>query len=233
MTRAERLYALVDLLRGARSPISAARLARELEVSTRTIERDLRSLQHSGVPIYADRGVRGGYSILREYSLPPLNLSVAESVAVLAGLGVLESSPYRAAARSARAKILAVVAAEGRTRLQDALTTIRVVDAPLSEAGSAPLDALAAAVEARRVVRLRYRSEDGRAETVRDVETLGLLRGDDSWMLVGWCRLRSGIRGFHLHRIASAAVTDEVPPPRDPALLEADLARWPIRTLAG
>ncbi len=69
--RAERQYALVDLLRAARRPVSAARLAREFGVSTRTVERDIASLQVAGVPLYADHGVAGGYSILREYSLPP------------------------------------------------------------------------------------------------------------------------------------------------------------------
>lgn len=78
MRRAERLYALVDLLRGSRRPWSAARLSEEFEVSKRTIERDIQSLQLAGVPIYADYGVSGGYSILREHSLPPLNLSVPE-----------------------------------------------------------------------------------------------------------------------------------------------------------
>ncbi|GLY29250.1 HTH domain-containing protein [Kineosporia sp. NBRC 101731] len=110
MKRAERQYALVDLLRGARRPWSAARLAAEFGVSSRTIERDIGSLQSAGVPIYADHGAAGGYSILREYSLPPLNLSAAESLAVLAGLALLESSPYQGAARRARAKIVAVMA---------------------------------------------------------------------------------------------------------------------------
>ena len=99
MRRAERLYALVDLLRGSRRPLSAARLSEEFEVSKRTIERDIQSLQLAGVPIYADHGASGGYSILREHSLPPLNLTVPESLAVLAGLGLLENSPYGAAAR--------------------------------------------------------------------------------------------------------------------------------------
>jgi len=62
MRRAERMYALVDLLRGSRRPLSAARLSEEFGVSKRTIERDIQSLQLAGVPIYADHGVSGGYS---------------------------------------------------------------------------------------------------------------------------------------------------------------------------
>lgn len=233
MKRAERLYALVDLLRAARAPRSASRLAREFDVSTRTIERDIRSLQLSGVPIYADQGVQGGYSILREYSLPPLNLTASEAVAVLAGLAVLESSPYLAAARTARAKVQAVVADDSRAHLDDALASIRIVDPSRAHQEAVPLESLRDAVDGRRVVHLTYRSADSDDTTVRDVETMGLLRGDDSWMLVGWCRLRSGIRGFHLDRITAVTITDEVNAPRDPALLEADLARWSIRDVAG
>jgi proteasome accessory factor B len=129
MKKAERLYALVDRLRGAHQPVSAARLSEEFEVSKRTIERDIQSLQVAGVPIYADHGVSGGYSILRDYSLPPLNLTAPESLAVLAGLGLLETSPYAGAARLARAKIFAVIAEERLAPLQNALASMRVIEA--------------------------------------------------------------------------------------------------------
>jgi predicted DNA-binding transcriptional regulator YafY len=237
MKRAERLYALVDLLRAARAPMSAARLSREFGVSTRTIERDIQSLQLSGVPIYADLGAAGGYSILREYSLPPLNLSASESLAVLAGLGLVETSPFGAAARRARAKVLAVVAEDDRGTLDDALSTLHVIDrAPtVTSSPDAPLELLADAIVDRRVVRLDYVSLDvsleGGTPTSRTVETMGLLRGADTWMLVGWCRLGQGIRGFRLERITRLEITDEVALPRDPSLLEADLARWSTRAL--
>ncbi|MGY0388843.1 helix-turn-helix transcriptional regulator [Nocardioides sp. WG-D5] len=241
MKRAERQYALVDLLRGARRPWSAARLAAEFEVSSRTIERDIRSLQLAGVPIYADHGAQGGYLILREYSLPPLNLSAAESLAVLAGLGLLESSPYQGAARRARAKITAVMAEEHRDSVAEMLGMIQVIEPGAPNDGSVPLGMLSDVVTARRVVRLTYRGESaddsadgslgGPVTTVRDVETMGLLRADDTWLLVGWCRLRAAIRGFRIGRIARLEILDEVPPARDPSLLEADLARWPTRRL--
>lgn len=232
MKRAERLYAVVDLLRGSSRPVSAARLSRRFEVSARTIERDIRLLQAAGVPIYADHGAAGGYSILREFSLPPLNLTVPESLAVLAGLGLLESSPYGAAARRARAKIQAVIAEERLPTVQAALSSMHVIDAPGPEAAGVQADLLADALAARRVVRLTYLGEDGVSSTVRDVEPMGLLRGGDSWLLSGWCRLRDGIRGFHLGRITRLEISDEVAPPRDPALLDADLARWPARRLS-
>ncbi|KMO80052.1 helix-turn-helix transcriptional regulator [Mycolicibacterium obuense] len=229
MRRAERLYALVDLLRGSRRPISAARLADEFEVSKRTIERDIQSLQLAGVPIYADRGVAGGYSILREHSLPPLNLTVTESLAVLAGLALLETSPYAAAARRARAKVLAISREDQLAPVDEALATMFVIDSgPPTEAAIALVPE---AIAARRVVRLEYIADDGETHTRRDVEAMGLLRGGDSWLFVGWCRLRHGIRGFHLDRIRHLQITDENFPERDPAVLEADLSRWRTRRL--
>ncbi|KQY09220.1 transcriptional regulator [Mycobacterium sp. Root135] len=229
MRRAERLYALVDLLRGARRPWSAARLSEEFEVSKRTIERDVQSLQLAGVPIYADYGATGGYSILREHSLPPLNLTVPESLAVLAGLGLLENSPYGAAARRARAKVLAISREDQLAPVDEALASMFVIDSP--SPSEAAVSLIPEAIAARRIVRLEYASEDGQTHTTRDVEAMGLLRGGDSWMFVGWCRLRHGIRGFHLDRIRHLEMTGEVFPERDPAVLDEDLSRWRTRRL--
>jgi predicted DNA-binding transcriptional regulator YafY len=233
MKRAERQYALVDLLRGARRPWSAARLASEFAVSSRTIERDIGSLQIAGVPIYADHGATGGYSILREYSLPPLALSAAESLAVIAGLALLESSPYQGAARRARAKITAVMEDEHWTPVQQALGTMHVIEATPASDDVVPLGMLSDAIAARRVVRIAYAGEhDGDPATVRDVETMGLVRAGDAWLLAGWCRLRRAIRGFRIERITGLEILDEVPAPRDQALLDADLEQWPARRLA-
>jgi len=223
------LYALVDLLRGSRRPMSAARLSEEFEVSKRTIERDIQSLQLAGVPIYADQGASGGYSILREHSLPPLNLTVPESLAVLAGLGLLENSPYGAAARRARAKVLAISREDQLAPVDEALASMFVIDA--QSPSEAAVTLIPEAIAARRVLRLDYTAEDGQTRTTRDVEAMGLLRGGDSWMFVGWCRLREGIRGFHLDRISRLEMTGEVFPERDPAALEEDLSRWRTRRL--
>jgi proteasome accessory factor B len=227
--RTERLYALVDLLRGSRRPLSAARLSEEFEVSKRTIERDIQSLQLAGVPIYADHGVSGGYSILREHSLPPLNLTVPESLAVLAGLGLIETSPYGAAARRARAKVLAISREDQLAPVDQALASMFVIDAqPPSDAA---ISLIPEAIAARRVVRLVYTASDGQTHTTRSVEAMGLLRGGDAWLFVGWCRLRDGIRGFQLHRIRHLEITGELFSERDSAVLDADLSRWRTRRL--
>ena len=75
-------------------------------------------------------------------------------------------------------------------------------------------DTVSKAVVTDRVLHLHYVSGDG-THTNRDVEPLGLLRAPAGWSLVAWCRLRAGVRGFRLDRIAAATLTDEYAPPRE------------------
>src|SRR2546430_5885168 len=82
VNRTDRLYAIVELLRATAPRARAARdLADRFEVSVRTIERDVSSLQQSGVPIWATPGPGGGYSVDPSMSLPPLNFSAGEATA--------------------------------------------------------------------------------------------------------------------------------------------------------
>jgi predicted DNA-binding transcriptional regulator YafY len=112
MNRTDRLYALVEELRAvAPRPRSARQLAGRYEVSTRTIERDILALQESGVPIYAETGRCGGYVIDKTLTLPPLNFTAAEVVAIAVSLAREEGTPFASAMRSALRKVLAAAPA--------------------------------------------------------------------------------------------------------------------------
>ena len=112
MNRTDRLYALVEELRArAPRPWPARQLATEYEVSTRTIERDILALQESGVPVYAETGRHGGYVIDKTRTLPPVNVTAAELVALAVCLAGVEGTPFASAARSALRKVLAVAPA--------------------------------------------------------------------------------------------------------------------------
>src|SRR5215470_16343661 len=112
VNRTDRLYALVEELRAvAPRPRSARQLAARYEVSTRKIERDVLALQESGVPIYAVAGRCGGYVIDKTLTLPPLNFTAAEMVAIAVSLARAESTPFASAMRSALRKVLAVASA--------------------------------------------------------------------------------------------------------------------------
>ena len=211
MNRTDRLYALVEELRAAApASRSARRLAERFGVSVRTVERDLRSLQESGVPIWADAGRTGGYTIDARATLPPLGLTVEEALAVAIGLGTLGTSPFRDAARSAARKVTAVLTDD------DARRTARLAQrVHLLESGERVLapTALAGALVRGRVVRLRYRDAAG-AETERLVEPLGSIGKGEDWYLVAWCRLRDGVRAFRGDRVLAVEETDEVAPAR-------------------
>lgn len=128
MNRTDRLYALVEELRAvAPRPRSARWLATRFEVSTRTVERDISALQQSGVPIWVSLGRTGGYALDRSRTLPPLNMTPGEAVAIAVALHRLDDTPFHAAARSALHKLLAVMPAADVTRAEDLAARIHLV----------------------------------------------------------------------------------------------------------
>ncbi|WP_394554064.1 helix-turn-helix transcriptional regulator [Agromyces sp. MMS24-JH15] len=211
MTRTDRLYALVEELRAAAPGRRSARwLADRFEVSVRTIERDIGALQAAGVPIWADAGRTGGYTIDARHTLPPLGLTVDEAFAITVGLGGLATSPFRDAALSASRKITAVLGAEEARRAAALAGRVHLLED--DERGGAP-DRIARALREDSVLRIRYRDAEGR-ESSRDVEPLGFIGKGQDWYLVAWCRLRGGVRAFRGDRVTDAAPTGERPPAR-------------------
>ncbi|WP_116021213.1 helix-turn-helix transcriptional regulator [Thermomonospora umbrina] len=214
MNRTDRLYALVEDLRASAPRLRTAReLAGRYEVSVRTIERDIAALQQAGVPIYADVGRRGGYTLDKAMTLPPLNFTPTEAVAVAAALGRLESTPFAEASRSALAKIVGAMPerdAAAARELADRVRLLRRVDE--EPARISPL--LEQAIVARRVVRIRYEDRDG-AATEREVEPIAAMAGSHCWYLVAWCRLREDTRFFRVDRIQHVALTG-LPAPHRP-----------------
>lgn len=205
MKRAERLHALSETLRrsGSRG-CSAERLAREFEVSVRTIKRDLEALESSGAPIWSRPGPGGGYGLTTGASLPPVSLSPAQAVALMAAVSAAPDAPYADLAAAAVRKILDVLDPGTRSRADDLAGRVWV-NAP-STASRAIRSALEQAMAEQRVVRIRYTSSDG-ATTVRDVEPVLFAATNGRWYLVGWCRLREAMRWFTVSRIERASVT--------------------------
>lgn len=230
MNRTDRLYALVEELRAvAPRPRSARWLARRFEVSTRTIERDLRALQDSGVPVYAEPGRGGGYILDRSSSLPPLSITAAEATALAAGLHALAGTPFTEAARSALHKVLAVMPPQERDRAADFASRVQLIDAGAPPPAVPRL--LQDALADRRVVRLRYADRHGVA-TDRLVEPLGFL-GGEHWYLIAWCRLRDAPRGFRFDRIRQAQALPEQAPHRQVDLAKLDVLGRELTGLDG
>jgi predicted DNA-binding transcriptional regulator YafY len=215
LNRTDRLYALVEELRAAAPGVRTARdLAELFEVSTRTIERDILALQEAGVPIHGAAGRRGGYSIDPDRTLPPVNFTPAEAMAVAVALadGI---GPFAAAGRQARNKVLAAMSSDDLEATRAMAQRVRRYSRPDTiEPPVVPL-AVQHAITANEVVTITYRDRQGE-ETRRQVEPVGVIALDDDWYMVGWCRLRNDARSFRLDRIRRADTTGEPAPVRDP-----------------
>lgn len=222
MRRIERLHAITNHLR-SRSPrtVSAAELAGRFEVSVTTIERDLRSLNDSGVPIYGISGRSGGYALLAEHALRPLQLTAKETAACLAALALMENSPLAESARTAADKLLLALPdpVVGSARGMGLLSVV---------GASVPATALWwDAVREHTLVAIYY-GEDG---APRFVEPYTTLEARGYWYLVGWCRRREGVRGFRTDKIASISDAGERFEPVHGSEVAADLEKWATTTV--
>ncbi|MEF3402990.1 helix-turn-helix transcriptional regulator [Agromyces sp. CCNWLW203] len=206
MKRTERLHALSEMLRrsGARG-VSAERLAREFGVSVRTVKRDLDGLENSGAPVWSRPGPGGGYGLAEGASLPPVSLSPAQAVALMAAVSAAPDAPYADLAAAGIRKILDVLDPRTRARADELAGRVWVNAVP-SPASRAIRSALEEAMAEQRVVRIRYTSREG-ATTTRDVEPVLFASPNGQWYLVGWCRLRNAMRWFTVSRIERASVT--------------------------
>jgi predicted DNA-binding transcriptional regulator YafY len=223
MNRTDRLYALVEELRAAAPGArGAARLAERFEVSVRTIQRDILALQQAGVPIWATPGPGGGYAIDPGHTLPPLNFTASEAAAVALAIARGAPMPFGGAARSALQKVAAAMSAAGRGGAADLLGRIHLLHAKRELPADPVLRALEHAMLKRRVLRLDYRDKHGNDTVARLVEPLGFVGAERDWYLVGWCRLRGGVRVFRMDRIATVEVTAEPSPAREPPALDGE-----------
>jgi len=183
---------------------SAEWLASEFGVSVRTVKRDLDALERSGAPIWSRPGPGGGYHFADGASLPPISLSAAQAVALMAAVSAAREAPYSDLATAGVQKILDVLDPRTRARA-DELAGRVWVDAPPTAARRIR-SALEEAMAEQRVVRIRYTSQSG-ATTIRDVEPVLFASTNGQWYLVGWCRMRDAMRWFTVSQVERATVT--------------------------
>ncbi len=207
MRRADRLFQIIQILRRTTRPVTAAALAAEIEVSRRTIYRDVADLVAQRVPIEGEAGL--GYLLAPGYDMPPLMLTPDEIEAVVLGAQWVagRSDPDLAhAARDVVAKIAAVVPDHLRPHVLEPSVGVK----PAAAGPAEPVDAavLRAAIREGRKLRLRYRSEAGE-ETDRVVWPVVLGYSETSRLLIAWCELRQGFRHFRTDRMIAAEGLDE------------------------
>jgi predicted DNA-binding transcriptional regulator YafY len=219
MSRARRLLQLVQLLRRHRRPVTAEALAESLEISVRSLYRDIATLRAQGAPIEGEAGV--GYVLRPGFVLPPLMFSADELEALVLGLRLAEEQGDQGlanAALDALAKLRAVLPPD----LRDLVDTTALLAGPGADRPPERIDlgGVRRAIRAQRKARIRYADAEGR-ETERTIWPLALAFLARVRLLVAWCERRGDFRTFRVDRVASwEDLAAPIPRPRAALLRE-------------
>lgn len=220
MRRADRLLRVIQLLRRHRRPVTGQAMASELEISLRTLYRDIADLITDGVPIRGEAGV--GYVLGEGYDLPPLMFKADELEAVMLGLRWVAKRGDPDLARAAMdtaAKIGTVLPANLKPFLYDS----SLIASPFTKNTEDRIDvaALRKAIREQHKVSIHYKAEDG-AESNRVIWPIGISYYDAQRIIIAWCELRQGFRSFRTDRVMGSEVLKDKYKERRKALL----SRW-------
>lgn len=207
MRRADRLFQIIQYLRSRRLT-TAAWLAERLEVSPRTIYRDVQDLILSGVDIDGEAGA--GYRLRGGYDLPPLMFTAEELSALALGARIVNSwaDPELAkAANQALSKVESVLPESLKSGFQQTALFSPMVR--LSPEVATVMQQLRGAIKNSKKVEFHYTRADGES-SVRIIWPLGLFYWGSTWTLGAWCELRGAFRNFRLDRIGRFYVSDEI-----------------------
>jgi predicted DNA-binding transcriptional regulator YafY len=207
MRRSDRLFDIIQRLRTASKPTTAAALAEELEVTPRTVYRDIATLQARRVPIEGAAGV--GYVLRKGFDLPPLMFTIDEVEAIAVGARLvrrLKDPDLQAAAEAVLAKVTVVVPERLRQHIAD--TPVYVSPGMAAEAEGADLAEVRAAIRDSAKLYISYADGHGR-RTNRVIWPIAMAYYVDVTLVGAWCELRGDYRNFRVERIQSSRVLDE------------------------
>jgi predicted DNA-binding transcriptional regulator YafY len=222
MRRTDRLFELIQILRDGRLH-RATELAERLEVSVRTVWRDMATLMASGMPVEGERGV--GYILRSPITLPPMILTPDEMEALRLGVRLVAEGADPSLARGARglaAKITAVMPAP--VTGDPAMDELFVFSPGESQRAAPHLPLLRRAIRVKERLSIRYLDMEGR-ETHRDVRPLQLEFWGKVWTLAAFCEARGDFRAFRVDRILTLVETGETFPDEPGRGLKEYLAR--------
>ena len=213
MHRLERLQAILLQLQSRRL-VRAQDIADKYGISLRTVYRDIRALEESGVPIAAEAGV--GYSLAEGYALPPVQFTQAEAAALFTAEKLLEKmgdASVNKELQSAMNKIRSVLRNTEKDFLETLEQSMHVHTWRPQQDKSYPnhfISTIQQSLVQQRLISLEYFSLHSNEINERQVEPIGLCYLTGSWHLIAWCRLRKDIRDFRVDRIRSLQLLDEL-----------------------
>jgi len=230
MRRTERLFAIIQILRRARAPITAASMADELETSLRTVYRDVAELIAQRVPVRGEAGI--GYMLESGFDMPPLMLTPDEIEAAVLGARWVAGRGDPALARAANdlvAKIGAVIPSHLRPFLLD--ETLTTPTRPIRR-DSFDVGRVRGAIRGQTKIVLTYRDETDR-ESRRTVWPVAIAYYESVRLLAAWCELRQDFRHFRTDRVTEAEFLEQRYPARRDVLrsqwrkaMERERDRW-------
>ncbi|NVD38140.1 YafY family transcriptional regulator [Ensifer sp. HO-A22] len=224
MRKASRLFEIIQILRLARKPVTAADMAETLEVTPRSIYRDIAALQAMRVPIEGGRGI--GYILRPGFDLPPLMFSIEETEAIVLALALLARTgdeELKAAAGRVNQKITGAVPEPLRLAFRSQALHAWGTVAP-SPAGI-DLALVRRAIRDERKLGVDYRDELGRA-TERTIRPIALIYYSETANIVAWCELRQAIRNFRADRVEHCEATDDFFPGEGEGLRDLWISGW-------
>ena len=211
MNRIDRLSAILIQLQGKKI-VKAAEIAERFSISLRTVYRDVKALQESGVPIGAEAGT--GYYIVEGYHLPPVMFNREEAAALLTGEKLMEQFSDRSNRQqfsSAMQKIRAVLRGSEKDFLEvldENIAVVRNHTPQLDEFPNRFLTDIQQALGKQQVLQLEYRAAHTSEFTKREVEPIGIYHNNNTWYLIAWCLLRRDYRNFRTDRIRNLHLTN-------------------------
>ncbi len=199
MRKTDRLFELIQILRTSTRPVTASALASQLEVSVRTVYRDIQSLQAMRTPIDGEAGI--GYIMRRGYDLPPVNFDTDEVEAIVVGLNLLVRTGDAGLQKAA-------------SRVMNKLESVKFAEANLQvsqwssvQPATVSADVLRTAIRDETKLRLRY-TDVNNVESLRTILPIVLIYYVEALVLVAWCELRHAFRHFRLERMLECHATD-------------------------
>ncbi len=207
MNKAERLFHLMSLLRSRRTAITAEQLAGKMEVSVRTVYRDIQALTLSGIPIEGEAGV--GYLLQSGFQIPPLMFTNDELQSLLVGIRMVKAftdPELGKAAQLAEDKIMSVLPDPLKAYAETQPYCIPVIDR--DNALRETHLVIRKACEQQQKLVIDY-SDEAKSRTSRVVWPLRLVGWGDRWTLLAWCELREAYRNFRFDRMQQMTVLDQ------------------------
>jgi predicted DNA-binding transcriptional regulator YafY len=212
MNRIERISAILIQLQ-SKKIVKAEDIAKRFEISLRTVYRDMKALEATGVPIIAEAGI--GYSLVDGYKLPPVQFTLAEATAFFTAEKLIEKltdQSLNESYQSAMYKVKSVMRNAEKIHLETIEENIAVINNPYLPASAEKLDFMHLLIDAiakKQILNLQYFANHNQTQTSRNIEPVGLFFQYGKWHVIAFCHLRNDYRNFRMDRIETLKSSDK------------------------